>query len=130
MLGSTDHGMKWRTKSKVAIGVVAAAILGVAAYTSLRDISFHQRPFDSSVWQRGGLRVRGEMVDSLRDRALLTSRTPDEVIAVLGKPDEDHNGQLRYRVDVGRRIGWQPFFVTLVVNLDDKGRVYQVVTVD
>ena len=112
------------------VGFAAACILGLAAYTSLHDYSFRQRQFDSSGWKQGNLRVRGEMVESLRAQSLLHDKTRDEVLDLLGKPDVDHVGQLRYRVDVGRRIAWSMFPVSLIVNFDDKGRVYQVVTVD
>jgi hypothetical protein len=129
-LAGTEHPVKWSTKSKVVVGVVAACILGFAAYTSLRDYSFRQRQFDSSTWKQGDVRVRGEMVESLCAQSLLRDKTRDDVLALLGKPDEDHAGQLRYRVDVGRRIAWRPFLVSLFVEFDDKMRVYRVETVD
>jgi hypothetical protein len=100
------------------------------AYTSLRDYSFHPRQFDSIAWQAGDVRLRGQMSESLRTEPFLRDKTRDEVLALLGKPDEDHEGQLRYRLDVGRRIGWRPFLVTLFVEFDDKMHVHRVEIVD
>ena len=122
--------MKWSAKSNILGGVAALCILGFVAYTSLHDISFHQRSFDSSAWQSGDVRCRGEMVRSLRVQSLLRDKTQDQIVALLGKADEDLKGQLRYRVDMGRRIVWRPFLMALVVSFDDKGRVYQAEMVD
>ncbi len=123
--------MKWSIKGKVVVGVAAACILGFAAFTSLHDRSFRERQFDSSGWKQGDARVRGEMVDSLRSQSLLRDKTWVQVLELLGKPDADDEGHLlRYRVDVGRRIAWRPFLVTLYVVFDDKSRVYRVETID
>jgi hypothetical protein len=105
-------------------------MLGLAGYTSLRDYSFHQRQFETSAWKQGAVRVRGEMVESLRGQSLLRDKTREDVLALLGKPDEDHEGLLRYRIDVGRRIAWRPFLVTLIVEFDDKMRFYRADVVD
>src|SRR5689334_22361339 len=115
---------------KIVAGVLAVFVVGFAAYTSLRDYSFHQRQFEASAWNQGTVRVRGEMVESLRGQSLLREKTREEVLALLGKPDEDHEGLLRYRVDVGRRIAWRPFLVTLIVEFDDKMRFYRADVVD
>jgi len=117
-------------RGRMLVGVAVACVLIVAGYTSLRDYSFRQCQFDSSAWQAGDVRVRGQMSESLRAQSLLRDKTRDEVLALLGKPDEDHEGQLRYRLDVGRRIGWRPFLVTLFVELDDKMRVHRTEIVD
>lgn len=119
-----------RGPAPIAIGAVAASVLVVAVYTCLRDYSFRQRQFDSSVWRQGDVRVRGEMVESLRAQPLLREKTRDEILALLGKPDEDHDGQLRYRVDVGRRVAWRPSMVTLFVEFDEKMRVHRAEVVD
>ena len=70
------------------------------------------------------------MVASLREQSLLRDKTREDVLALLGKPDEDHEGLLRYRVDVGRRIGWRPFLVTLTVQFDGKMRFYRAEVTD
>ena len=105
-------------------------MLGLAGYTSLRDYSFHQRQFETSAWKQGAMRIRGEMVESLRGQSLLHGKTREDVLALLGKPDEDHEGLLRYRIDVGRRIAWRPFLVTLVVEFDGNMRFYRADVVD
>jgi hypothetical protein len=115
---------------RVAASVVVVCILVAAVYTSLRDYSFRQTRFDSSAWRAGDVRVRGQMAESLRTQSLLRDKTKDEVLALLGKPDEDHESQLQYRLDVGRRIGWRPFLVTLFVEFDDKMRVHRTEIVD
>jgi hypothetical protein len=125
-----EHPPQKNVGVKVAVAVIAACVLGLAGYTSLRDYSFHQRQFDSGAWKEGDVRVRGEMVESLLAQSLLRDKTTDEVAALLGKPDEGVEGQLRYRVDVGRRIAWRPFRVSLIVEFDDKSRVYKAVVVD
>lgn len=120
----------WLTVAAVAVGIVLLSIVAVAAHTSLRDGSFRQRTFDSISWKTGDVRTRGEMVASLLGQPLLFGRNRDEVLAVLGKPDEDHETLFLYRVDVGRRILWRPFLETLVVQLDGKMRVSRFDTVD
>jgi len=117
---------------RLGAGVLAACILAFVAYTSLHDRSFRERQFDSSAWKQGGVRVRGEMVELLCAQSLMQDKSQDEVLALLGKPEEDNKdkGQLRYRVDVGRRIAWEPFMVSLIVELDGSMRVYRVFTVD
>ena len=114
----------------VLAGVIVACVLAGAAYTSLRDYSFRPRQFDSIAWQSGDVRVRGQMSESLWTQSLLRDKTRDEVLALLGKPEEDHEGQLRYRLDVGRRIWWRPFLVTLFIEFDDKMRVHRTEIVD
>ena len=69
------------------------------------------------------------MAKSLKDQCVLVGNPKSEVIALLGQPDQDYGAQLRYRVDVGRRIGREPFLVTLFVHLDGE-RVYGVDIVD
>jgi hypothetical protein len=125
-----EHSVKWSVKLKVMVGVATICVLGLVAYTSLRDYSFRQREFDPRAWKQGNLRARGEMVDSLQARSLLRDKTREEVLDLLGTPDESHEGQLRYRVDMGRRIGWRPFPVSLLVEFDDKSRVYRVERLD
>lgn len=117
-----------KKKSRLVLCIVVGCILVLAGYTSARDFSFRQRQFDSGTWRNGHVRVRGEMVQSLREQLIGKSR--DEVLALLGKPDENDQRLLRYRVDVGRRIAWRPFMVTLSVEFDDKLRVYRAETVD
>jgi hypothetical protein len=117
-------------KTKVVVGIATACVLGFAGYTSLRDRSFHERQFDSSSWKNGDLRLRGEMVASLERQRLLSDKSRDEVLALLGKPDEERDYQLRYRVDVGRRIAWETFTEILIVTFDEKYRVYRAERVD
>ena len=50
---------------------------------------------------------------------LLRDKTREEVLDLLGAPDESHEGQLRYKVDIGRRIGWRPFPVSLFVEFEE-----------
>jgi hypothetical protein len=115
---------------KIALGIATFIGLGFAAYTSLHDRSFRQREFESIGWKEGSPRTRGEMVASLQAKSLLLQKSRDDVTALLGKPDEDYQVVLRYRVDVGRRIAWEPFLLTLIVKLDENARVYRVETVD
>lgn len=114
----------------ITIGVVTVSISGFVGYSSLRDYTFHQRPFDSGAWKQGNARVRGEMLESLRDQSLLGGKTRSEVLDTLGKPDMDREGQIRYIVDNGRRIMWKPFLSSLIVEFDGNSRVYRVDTVD
>ena len=115
---------------KIVLGTLLLCGLVLAGYTCLHDQSFRQREFDSAAWKAGTARTRGEMVASLEAQSLLQQKSREEVTALLGKPDEEHEGLLRYRVDVGRRIAWEPFLLTLVVKLDEHARVYRVETVD
>jgi hypothetical protein len=127
------HPVKWSTKIKVLVGVVGVVVmcaLAFVAYTSSRDLSFHPRQFDSTAWKQGDIRVRGEMIESLRSQALLRDKTRDEVLALLGKPDGDDQGQIRYHVDIGMRIAWRPFLSSLYIEFDDKSRVSGVQMVD
>jgi hypothetical protein len=121
-------------KNKRAVKVVAVlfvtCILAFAGYTSIRDLSFRRRPFESSVWKQGDSRVHGEMVESLRGQFLLQAKTKEEVLALLGEPHDDRGALLDYEVDVGRRIAWRPFMLTLVIMFDDKMRVDSVEIVD
>jgi hypothetical protein len=121
---------KLSAKTRIALGIAVALVLGFVGYTSLRDRSFHALAFDSDAWKQGDARVRGEMVASLCDQSLLRGKAREEVIALLGKAEEDLQGLLRYRVDVGRRVDWKPLLVSLVVEFDDKGRVHRAITVD
>jgi hypothetical protein len=125
-----ERPVKWSIKSKILVAIAASCILGFAAYTSHRDYSFRQRQFDSSAWKQGDIRVRGEMVESLCAQSLLSGKRKNEVLDLLGKPDVDHEVQLRYQVDVGRRIAWEVFPVSLIVEFDDTLRVHRVETVD
>lgn len=115
---------------KIIVGTLLFCGLAFAGYTSLHDPSFRQRRFDSTAWKEGTPRTRGQMVTSLQAQSLLLKKSREEVLALLGRPDEEIQGQLRYRVDVGRRIAWEPFLLTLIVEMDEKAGVYRVVTVD
>jgi hypothetical protein len=70
------------------------------------------------------------MIESLRSQALMRDKTRDEVLALLGKPDGDDQGQIRYHVDIGMRIAWRPFLSSLYIEFDDKSRVSGVQMVD
>ena len=99
----------------ILLGTLLLCGLVFAGYTCFHDRSFRQREFDSAAWKVGTARTRGEMVASLQVQSLLQQKTRDEVTGLLGKPDEEHEGGLlRYRVDVGRRIAWEPFLLTLI----------------
>jgi co-chaperonin GroES (HSP10) len=115
---------------KIVAGILVVCVLGIAAYTSAHDHSFRQRQFDSNAWKQGDVRVRGEMVGYLLSQSLLRNKTRAEVIALLGEPDKDYTNQVRYQVDVGRRIAWHPFFESLIIDFDENARVCQVVKVD
>ena len=115
----------------ILLGILVLCGLVLAGYTCFHDRSFRQRGFDSAAWKVGTARARGEMVASLQVQSLLQQKTRDEVTALLGKPDEEYEGGLlRYRVDVGRRIAWEPFLLTLIVKLGENARVYRVEIVD
>jgi hypothetical protein len=115
---------------KTVVGTLLLCGLGLAGYTSFHDRSSHQREFDSNGWKEGNPRTRGQMVASLQAQSLLLKKTRDELLGLLGKPDEEVQGLLRYRVDVGLRIAWEPFLITLAIEFDEKTRVYRAVTVD
>ncbi len=126
---------QWSVAAKLTLGLVAVFVLAafllvVAAYTSLHDRTFSPRQFDSLSWRQGDVRMRGEMTASLQRQALLRNKSRDEVLALLGKPDEDREYQLRYQVDVGRRIAWSRFCEILIVTLDEKHNVDRVERVD
>jgi len=133
-LGHMTRLTQWSVTAKLTLGLVAVLVLMfvlvVAAYTSLHDHTFNPRQFDSQSWKQGDLRMRGEMVESLQSQALLRNKSRDEVLALIGKPDEDRGYQLRYEVDVGRRIAWSRFCEILVVTLDEKQNVDRVERVD
>jgi hypothetical protein len=114
----------------VIVSTVAACILFLAAYSSVVDDSFREREFDSMIWQHGNVRIRGEMVRSLTGKAVLLGKSKEQVVTLLGNPDEDESGQFRYRVDVGRRVAWKPFLVNLCVGFDEQRRVSSAAMVD
>jgi hypothetical protein len=107
--------VKW----KVVTFVLGVCLFCFAGYTSLRDLAFHQRKFDSIFWKQGSPRIRGEMVESLHRGSFLHGKNREETLALLGKPDEDHTGVFVYRIDLGRRLGWHPLVESLWVEFDD-----------
>ncbi len=59
--------------------------------------------FDSAKWKAGGQRDRGRMVYDLKRIGLLNSKSPDEVVELLGPCDSKHDpkdGFLRFRYHI------------------------------
>ncbi len=113
--------------------VTGFALILVAAFLThdlFRDNSFLPRKFDSVSWKTGDMRVRGEMVASLQEQSVLRGKSEDEVLAILGQPDEDLDGSFLYRLDVGRRMVGRTLVVALIVEFDERAQVQRAEVVD
>ena len=111
--------------------VVSLCVVLALGYSSLRDVTFRTRSFIPSAWRGGDCRIRGEMVDSLQARNVLGGKTREEVLALLGTPDDNGSGSsIGYRIDVGKRFSWRPCLEKLVVQLDQNNRVRSVARIN
>jgi hypothetical protein len=65
--------------------------------------SDNKSTFNQQRWLTGTPRVRGEMAESVLKGKKFIGKTPKDVIAILGQPDEQSPDQFSYRVDLGNR---------------------------
>jgi hypothetical protein len=57
--------------------------------------------FDSKKWKSGDIRTKGKMTDNLLNDSLLIGKTKDEILEMLGEPDQRTASRLHYTVDPG-----------------------------
>lgn len=105
---------------KLLIGGVSLffIIFFLLAYLSVQDPFFQKIPFDADIWREGNERVRGEMVDDLRNKGILIGKSRQEVIALLGASENSGDG-LSYTVDIGYRFGFSPWNYQFLIIFDN-----------
>lgn len=86
-------------------------------------------PFDSGAWKADAPGVRAKMAQDLLDRRLLVGKSPAEVKALLGEPDQDGTGFLGYFVYPGAGNVRVPAYAVRV-EFDARGQWAQEASVD
>lgn len=124
---------------RIAIGILVLGAIcagrliyqyGLARYT-FGHIDFEPMPFDSAVWRATASEsthdsVRLRMVDDYLATHSPIGRTPDEVTADLGEPDDTgyfHEYDMVYRLGLERNSAFPIDSEWLVIRLDQDTRV-------
>ena len=111
-------------------GLVVVALLGVVIVAYFVGPAMVERirrtEFDSREWHEGTALQRGRMAHDLASSGRLHGLTQKEVIEILGVPDHQLTIGFGYTVDIGHRFGSTPWLYTLVIRVDDDGRVNEV----
>jgi hypothetical protein len=104
--------------SKIAVFLIICTL-----FISCKDIQSNDLEFNPAEWKKADFRVRGRMYDSLLEQRLLLGRTRNEVIELLGKPDEEKNDLVKYAVDLGSIFeSWaQRYFI--LITFDEKTQI-------
>ena len=118
----------------VALGVLLL-IAGGAAWYHREWAVYHgyaALTFSTESWGAADAETRGHMLDDLLASHPLKGKTAEEVIDLLGQPDEDGEFGLRYRVGYrGFKLrAPMVFSYTLFIDLDRNGFVERVFTDD
>ena len=108
----------------IGLSVAVAAAFAYALVAASQDPSSRERGFNSAAWRAGDECLRGRMVKDLRDSAILTGRTPSEVIELLGPPEyqsekDGKPSKFNWTIDVGSRFCFGPWTNTLFVCFDE-----------
>jgi hypothetical protein len=91
--------------SKTAILFLLCAII-----ISCKDFQSNNLPFNQNDWKNADVRVRGRMYRSLLSQNILIGKKRNEIIEILGKPneegdfsgtDEKNKNYLKYEIDLG-----------------------------
>ena len=89
----------------------------------------NNKPFNSETWLKGDMRVRGQMVHSLKDGRILEGKSRQEVITLLGKPESEYSDVLVYQVDLGHKFVSSPWLYQMNVVIES-GKVARVSLTD
>lgn len=89
-------------RASAIIIVVVAFAAGVALIWP--ECAPRSIPFDSAQWKAGDARLRGKMVRELPGSTLLFGKDEEQVLQILGKPDDQSQTKWGYRVDTGAKF--------------------------
>jgi len=88
---------------KISVGILAFCLFASCALIKKQIFRgkrpFQERNFDAKLWREGDPQTRGEMSKDLRWKQsesrsyLLTGRTQQEILAMLGEPDRKTRGK-------------------------------------
>lgn len=77
--------------------------------------SYEQKPFDSQKWRDGDAQERGTMFVDMFKKRIISGKTKDEVLELLGEPDKrstDGSEVWHYKVEFAGENPMQSFPVT------------------
>ncbi len=89
------------------------------ASSACRDFQSNNLAFSKDEWKKNNIRLRGRMSGSLLEQKhLLAEKTKEEIIEILGEPDESGNHYLKYRIDWGSILeaSIQKYFIIIEIN--------------
>ena len=82
--------------------------------------SYDQKPFDSKKWRGGDAQERGTMFVDLTRKRIVSGKTKEEVLELLGEPDRKstvNDAEIwRYRIEFAGESATQEFPVTFGSN--------------
>lgn len=102
------------------VSVAAAAIL--LFYRPVVEMLLAKK-FDPSAWQVGSQIERGRMARDLVSSRMLLGRSREQVVGILGDPNERSSASMSYTVDIGHRFGLHPWTYRLCIEFKDDGTV-------
>jgi len=69
--------------------------------SSCKDFQDNNLKFEQNEWKKADVRIRGRMYRSLIEEKILLGKTRDEVIEILGEPEQTDPTFIKYAVDLG-----------------------------
>ena len=116
-----------------ATGIILLIIMILFAvyYFVYENDKFRQIPFDSQRWLKSDAYHRGWMMDDLIESKILLNRTEDQIVRILGQPDEIHQrkeyNEYQWEYDLGivdsNSIFMPPYDYWLIIIFDERGQV-------
>lgn len=127
---------KYKKITIIISSLIFVALCGymLFSYTLAQMVVHDSAPndikFSSENWKEGNVRERGGMVDSFLDSVEQKSITRDEVINLLGQPDDmnqinSNKRSISYTVDKGHMLPYD-----LIFYIDSSNMVQGIVLVD
>lgn len=82
--------------------------------------------FERSLWQAGSQIERGRMARDLESSGRLLGLGREQIIDLLGPPDDQTGASMSYKVDIGHRFGSDPWFYLLRIEFNESGEAESV----
>jgi len=96
---------------------------------SCKDFHANNLEFNSKEWQENDLRLRGRMHSDLLRRNLLTGKTKEEVIQILGNPDEEYENTVKYGIDLGSIFERRLIKYFIFVTFDEQTKIVKSIAI-
>lgn len=137
--------MTWNAKSIAGVSLVTLLVIAIAIAAYLSIVYLKVAPasesdnlpnnltFESTAWQMGSPRERGQMVNYLLDSIGIADRSEEELTALLGPPDyqwESGDTAFPYAMSYAVDQGNTDYNTTMIVFLDSSHRSTESVLFD